>query len=465
MASLAATALCGAAVAANITGIDTEEKLYQALLSNKGSYNYIILEPGYYDVGEYSMPKYDTSGNESASKSNLSLFKVNIRGKSGNPKDTVIYNSKGDNRIFCCAYGRLEHITVSNGCANASNGGNGGGVFAENNTTECTNVIVTCCSATGYGGGVYSGTWHDCSIVSNTAAYGGGAACDTSTAGMASRGTKLDFCRVYGNFATQRGGGSYFGYAYNGTVVSNNAANVYGGGLYTVTATDSYVGFNRVLGTGASYGGGLYAGTATRCKVAGNAILYGGGSLRRGGGVSNATCTDCEVVDNCVVQGDGAGVYAGSLSGCVVSNNVPVPNGTQWGSGNGIVGDITLVNCDVYGSPVSSQCRMYNCRVQGYTNGYFLAEGHNVCTSGWFVGVSWLVEGVTAATNCLFAANRVSTLFGCNKASSFSLVNCTVSSNCADSTFGSFTGSYATANVVNTIISRNLGKNAASARD
>lgn len=462
---LTAAAVCSGAWAANITGIDTVDKLVEALKNNKGSYNYIYLAPGVYDVSGISMPKYASDGVESDSCSNLSGYKVNICGTTGNPRDTVIYNSKGDNRIVYFTYGRLEHLTISNGWAKTGNdSGHGGGVKTMNASTICSNVIVTCCRADGEGGGVYGGTWNYCRMTQNTASsHGGGAAGPT----RADTGVQLDNCRVFGNVSGGNGGGVYFGRAKGGTVSSNNTANVLGGGLYTVEARDAEVVFNRLMNTAASYGAGMYGGSASNCVIAGNAIVKGQSGARRGGGVFNTACTNCMIFANVVCEGEGAGV-AGSnctLDGCVISNNVPVPPTAEWGSGTGVYGVKYLRNCDVSGMSLAPGCPMYGCRVQGYTNAYYLAAGENVHTSGWFKGLSMLVDGKLAATNCLFAGNRMQSVFACGKEWVFDLMNCTVAGNHASFTFTGFTEQYAVANVANTILSGNMKERDNSALD
>ena len=459
--------LCPTLFAASIT-VSNAVDLAQAISDNVGTFTFIYLEPGFYDVSAFAQPSYDSSGNPGVSKSNLSLDRVNLRGKTSNPRDTVIYNSKGDNRIFFTRHGRLEHMTVSNGCANASNGGNGGGCMSiDNQPVEATNVIVTCCTATVNGGGVYAGKWYDCEIVGNHADSNGGGACGATGA----QGVKLRHTRVFGNTCGGNGGGCWFGYVTEGCVISNNTSSVLGGGLYSpVEATDSYIRHNRVVPISgkAGKGAGVFSGTLTRCLVDGNAIVAGAStSTRYGGGVSDSTCMECIIVNNFVAYpGTGAGTYAATCTECIISNNVPCCTADgEWGNGTGVAAMKGLVNCDLYGMSLDPQCAMLNCRIHGYTNGYYLAKGVNIGTNGCFKGLSTMCSGLLNATNCLFTSNRMSILFSCEKAAQFSLVNCTVASNRADSTFAGFSGSYAVCEIMNTILSANLSANGSSRRD
>ena len=130
-------------------------------------------------------------------------------------------------------------------------------------------------------------------------------------------------------------------------IVSENAANQYGGGVFvsggTATLINSTVSGNSLADPG-SFGGGVTATnvTLTNSTVSGNSAANGGGVSTNGG---NLTLT------NSTVSGNAATAAAGGVS--VLGGNVTLTNSTVSGNsaastgGLEVVGNATLINSTV----------------------------------------------------------------------------------------------------------------------
>lgn len=110
-------------------------------------------------------------------------------------------------------------------------------------------------------------------------------------------------------------------------IVSNNFADMRGGGVYQGTLTNCWVTFNSVNGIGA----GAYGVTADRCD-----FLYNRGFT--GGGAANSTLRQCNINYN-VAEEHGGGTYQGQITGCVIEGN----RVKTWGGGAARA--VLLSNC------------------------------------------------------------------------------------------------------------------------
>ena len=595
VAALAGVVLPARADRTNVTSAAELVAVLEKWNLDGNSSHVITLAKGSYDVSAFRMQGYDPNGKKYVSAyGHVALTRLTLRGETDNPRDTVIYGNGQDGEtssdyLIYMWQGKLQHLTVSNGCSSAASGG---GVCCMNSVTVNTNVIVTCCKAQN-GGGIYSGVWNNCQVIGNestgsgggvyrskmvggvvccnasrneagggaykadlydvvvsnntanthgggvynpadnngttygvsncvivcnsanshgggvrngivrdslvcgneapsngggcheatvygsvlcgnTAANGGGfcggTLCDSSVVsnrvtgagGGGYTGTSTN-CLVACNFSSGTSGGLYSG-THTGAVVSNNLGRCNGGGAYGATFYDSWIGFNicsnwSTASDDRTYGGGLNGGSASNCVVVGNAIPNCPNTYRQGAGGYNTAFTDCLIANNFVYGGAGAAINSGSAVRCVISNNVG-------STGADCVRQLKapyLVDCDVYEGTLDVQGPMVNCRVMNYTNGNVLAVGDNVVACGHYKGSDYLTANRLFATNCLFANNRVNTLFRPAKAP-FELVNCTVAGNHASATFFDEKDT-SPAQAVNTLFCGNFQLNSDQPRD
>jgi hypothetical protein len=213
---------------------------------------------------------------------------------------------------------------------------NGGGVYG-----YVSNSVVNGNSALASGGGLYYSNpflvpCPGCQFTNNSAMNGG-----------ACYGGLFTNCIFAGNSAVTNGGGVTMAALSHCLVLSNRAA--FGGGAYGATglylATQMHFLNCDFIGNFSQMdGGGVYAtnfNKGTNCSFIGNIALNNGGgvwggsfgrgvicnnSALNGGGFYNTIATYYEVVSN-TATGNGGGLHTGSLNHCIVSNNVAGTNG------------------------------------------------------------------------------------------------------------------------------------------
>ena len=181
-----------------------------------------------------------------------------------------------------CAYltngATLTGFTLSNGVAGA-----GGGVWCDSVSGVVSNCALTANSASGSGGGAFSGTLNNCSFIGNSASFGGGVAFgvvnNCTLAGNSAHYIECsddDGCDDYGH-----GGGASQSTLNNCTLANNSAGS----------------------------GGGASDGSLNNCLLTGNWADYGGGAV-------SCTVNNCTITDN-----SGVGVGYCVLNNCIVFYN------------------------------------------------------------------------------------------------------------------------------------------------
>jgi tryptophan-rich sensory protein len=163
------------------------------------------------------------------------------------PAVTIIDGASADRCVYIVDGAALVGFTLTHGASD-----NGGGVFATSPAAVLTNCILTANSATGLGGGAFSGTLNNCILQGNSATgyHGGGASYST-----------LNNCTLSGNSATYDGGGAFWS-TLNNCVLNRNTADI-GGGLLWGTANNCTLIDNHAD----SFGGGTFALTLQNCIV------------------------------------------------------------------------------------------------------------------------------------------------------------------------------------------------------
>jgi len=150
-----------------------------------------------------------------------------------------------------CVYlgngGTLSGFTLTNGAT--ANPGFGGGVYCESTNCLVTNCVITGNAANNGGGGAFSGTLVNCSVIGNSTSplsFGNGGGAYQST---------LVNCLLTRNFAGYSGGAATYCSLINCTVVSNSIA-AYKSSLEGGTVKNSIVYYNFIAYTNADTGSG-----------------------------------------------------------------------------------------------------------------------------------------------------------------------------------------------------------------
>jgi hypothetical protein len=158
------------------------------------------------------------------------------------------------------------------------------------------------------------GTRASGSTVSDTS--GGGVYCEATSIVVSN-------CVIAGSFATNSGGGIYYGTLYNCKLTDNRAT--YGGGAYNATLYDSLLA-NNSCNTNVynSYGGGIYNGALNSCLLVSNLAYYGGGTY-------NVTLNNCTLVNNRAITG--GGTYSSTVRNSILYYNSAAPSGSNYSGG------------------------------------------------------------------------------------------------------------------------------------
>ena len=318
--------------------------------------NTVILAPSSepYDVSGCAMLCNDADKAKYLwSTSHIAISKLTLRGGGQTARDTVICGN-GTQRILYAWQGKIQNLTISNGCSKATDSASGGGIMARNASTQCSNVVVVCCrsgSSGGGAGGIVNAVCDYCEVSDcSSGLYGGGVAFNTfrhgrllrnhaGTYGGGAFGSNISDSLVAWNLADRNGGGL----AYNAaatvdrcTIVSNlvgdvGEANQYGvgGGIWVsgspiVTVSDSLIACNEAP----QRGGGARGTVLRRCVVSNNVVRGTSTYTTRayGGGCDECKAYDSQILFNLVTSdycgtASGGGMFYGSASNCVIRGN------------------------------------------------------------------------------------------------------------------------------------------------
>jgi len=330
----------------------------------------------------------------------------------------------------------IDCVISNNACFGSNEEHTGGGARGRDYLVDCygrpVRAVLRHCTVVGnlsskYGGGVAACTCEDCLITNNVALSAGGV-----------HKSELHRCRVIDNAATKGYGGIQASTAYDSAIsfnrsqgdacgacgdssvisnctvyaniASNISANCTGPGLMWSTAYDSEICGNYcfAVGTtgsgGPTYGcaGGAHKSTLYRCFVHDNYSSHFGGGLRE------STAYNC-----CISNNVGGGTGPNSLSANYYHCEV---------IGSGVYGGMAVRTVfRNIGQPVTPAC----------------PHATHTRTS------SYVTEGASSMTNCLFVGNvfvksggvTTGCIFSGNKDAASSVVNCTVVSNTVRSVF------------------------------
>lgn len=233
---------------------------------------------------------------------------------SGGSGGGAVNASISTNTVFVGNWAKTDGGAVAGSSSDAD--------FAKDLKYSYWNCVFTNNFSGGNGGGAFHGTLHDCIVVGNSAAYGGGTYCADAYASVKA-GTRICWNTAYRG----HGGGSYAkssnvmsNCVFHANVCSNNTATANGGAVYLGQLVDCEISGNAIFtvpkstGSGSCSGCGVVHGAQLRrCCVYDNYADYYGA-------LNACTATDCVLKDN--LSGDSAhNAYKSDLIGCDVSGS------------------------------------------------------------------------------------------------------------------------------------------------
>ena len=255
--------------------------------------------------------------------------------------------TNGDSAIRCVYLtngAALVGFTLTNGATS----GNGGGLYCDSTNAFASDCMITVNSASGYGGGTYSGTLSNCVITGNSAGFCGGGGSYESTlnkclitrnvGGGTVRGI-LNNCVVSLNTASSSGSdfgsGVSFGIQNNCTIVSNTG---YGAGAYYAQLNNCIVYYNQ-----GNYSDDCYNSQLNHCCT-----IPQFGYASDNGSFGNGSFTNAPIF----VDLAGGDLRLQSNSPCINSgDNAFAPNGTDLDGNPRIVGGTVDVGAYEFQTP------------------------------------------------------------------------------------------------------------------
>jgi hypothetical protein len=377
----------------------------------------ILVSNGVYNAGS-------TKGPDGAQNRVTVTQPVTLQSANG-PAVTFINGGAAFRCVYLTNGATLNGFTLTDGGTT-----NGGGVYAVSTNAIITNCVITNCSAQIDGGGTFSGTFYNCSILDNSGVDGGGAF-----------GGVFENCTFANNSAVLYGGGAYseqgFPLILANCVVVSNSANSYGGGV-----------FNLPLSSTAPFFDCLTNCSLTNCVLSFNSAQHFG------------SATVAAYLDNCTVNSNktaNTAATAGYLVGCTLIGNHGIaaqPDALDLLNGSSevlsnctlIANDASAVDCHLYGCTLQNNgsgaqdSTLFNCLIVSNT-AYANGAGANYCTltgcnlefnralNGYYGGGAYS----STLTNCSLAYNQATDGGG---ADACTMDNCTLVGNTAGASGG-----------------------------
>jgi hypothetical protein len=277
----------------------------------------------------------------------------------------------------------LMGFTLTNGTTEPFGGDpikeqSGGAVWCESTNAIISNCVIISNTAN-YGGGVYSGTLNNCTLVGNSAEQQGGGAF----------GGVLNNCTISSNSASLwGGGGTYMCTLSNCTLVGNAAPNYGGGGAFAGTLDNCILAGNSANEGGAVFNVGISPAALNNCTISNNVANLGGGTY------GNCILNSCVLAGNFATS-DGGGAYMGTLNNCTLTDNWAGRFGG--GAAGAVPGTCMLNNCTLTANFAGSvgggayQCTVKN-SILYYNSAPFGPNSannvlNNCCTTQFYSGI------------------------------------------------------------------------------
>ena len=217
-------------------------------------------------------------------------------------------------------------VSLSNSTVSGNYAYSGGGIYARNSSSvSLSNSTVSGNSAYSFGGGIFAGSSSSVSLSNSTVSgnstyFGGGIFAESSSSVSLSNST------VSGNSANRVGGINVFSSSISLTnsTVSGNSSTNRSGGIYASNSSVSLTN-STVSGNSGMRGGGIYASNSsvslTNSTVSGNSAMIGGGIYAKF--ISSISLTNSTVSGNSAFNGGGISGASStiSLSNSIIANS------------------------------------------------------------------------------------------------------------------------------------------------
>jgi hypothetical protein len=277
--------------------------------------DFIVVSNGIYKTGGRKVNGFALTNRVAVTKP------VTVQSVNGPAVTTIQGNSPIGTSAIRCVYltngAALIGFTLTNGTT--LNSGDvtyemsGGGLLCESIKAVVSNCLMIGNSAWN-GGGAEGGTLNGCTIMRNTASYGGGVYGYYNPAFEGSTiSNLLNNCIVVSNYATSHGGGA-FGSILNGCLLSSNSTGLYTGGGAAYSTLNNCLVFSN--SSSAYQGGGVSYSSLTNCTLIGNHAGSYGGAL-------------FSTLDNCIIYYNSGGSSANqgscTMNYCCIT---PLPGGS-----------------------------------------------------------------------------------------------------------------------------------------
>ncbi|MBN1899747.1 hypothetical protein JW926_00310, partial [Candidatus Sumerlaeota bacterium] len=221
----------------------------------------------------------------------------------------------------------IDSFHITNGYATS-----GAGIFNRGKVTKC---VLYGNTATDYGGGLFNdyGMVTSCTLFQNHCGMMGGGITNSQSSGT------ISGCVVYDNTAKNGAGIGIFEGTITGCIVYKNVAESFGGGI--VNYFGGTIKNCAIFQNEAKVGGGVYLqqGSLSHCRIFRNQATTAGGVQNYG------MTTNCAIYRNTANYGGGACVYDGTFSNSVLYQNEGIDKG-----GGLYMWDGTVTGCIIYNS-------------------------------------------------------------------------------------------------------------------
>jgi predicted outer membrane repeat protein len=236
----------------------------------------------------------------------------------------------------------VQGITIRNGKFN----GAGGGINCVGATPVIRNCVISNCTVTTVGGGLYASAatgmiLDQCVFSGNTANTGGGGVYVSNSPSLSIRDSRIITNKCMATASL--GGGIHFASSANASVsnttIAGNTAGASGGGVYATFSTNMVLTQCPVVGNTAGSGGGIYVNSSPLLTIRDSQISTNKCNLPTSlGGGLYVQAASGTIIDQCVFSGNiasnsGGGMYVTLSTNMSLTGSFVVSNTASAGGG------------------------------------------------------------------------------------------------------------------------------------